>query len=335
MDSEGAVLSTGNSDNVTREDLEKVLDRFRGDIMQTPPMYVAHRCIPGQMLMVLFRFSALKMDGKPLYEYAREGKPLPRAIPSRKCNVSIELIDYKPASKSPGDGGHTYTWPSKRLDGEEKATFKKLTDLVHQASKAEKDAVEPALPDVEAVEVPEVSEKTGERPATFRVRMTVTSGTYVRSIVHDIGLALGCGAHVVELTRTRQGEFVLQGDEEIIAEKEAEAKRGAMDEEEALANGQSLPGPSTGAIPWPVFEKAIKARDETLAAEAKGKADAIAEGRSAEEIDMEFGRDAIWKKRRTGELAEWENELLRRFVGVPIPVTGSHDHTRHSGPSYR
>lgn len=39
--------------------------------------------------------------------------------------------------------------------------------------------------------------------------MTVSSGTYIRSIVHDIGLALGSAAHVVKLTRTRQGEFVL------------------------------------------------------------------------------------------------------------------------------
>lgn len=31
-------MSTGNFDNITREDVEKVLDRFRGTIKQTPPM---------------------------------------------------------------------------------------------------------------------------------------------------------------------------------------------------------------------------------------------------------------------------------------------------------
>lgn len=39
--------------------------------------------------------------------------------------------------------------------------------------------------------------------------MTVSSGTYVRTIIHDIGVALGSSAHVVKLTRTRQGEFAL------------------------------------------------------------------------------------------------------------------------------
>src|SRR5450830_1739642 len=42
--------------NVTEEQIEAVLAQFRGPILQTPPMY-----------------SALKRDGKPLYEYARAG----------------------------------------------------------------------------------------------------------------------------------------------------------------------------------------------------------------------------------------------------------------------
>lgn len=46
----------------------------------------------------------------------------------------------------------------------------------------------------------------------FEISMTVSSGTYVRSIIHDIGLALGSSAHVVKLTRTRQGEFALNPD---------------------------------------------------------------------------------------------------------------------------
>src|SRR5690554_3541293 len=43
------------------DDLERVLTDFRGDIEQIPPMY-----------------SALKRDGKPLYEYARQGIELDR-----------------------------------------------------------------------------------------------------------------------------------------------------------------------------------------------------------------------------------------------------------------
>jgi tRNA pseudouridine55 synthase len=37
-DAEGSLLSTGNFDGITREDVERVLDRFRGQIKQTPPM---------------------------------------------------------------------------------------------------------------------------------------------------------------------------------------------------------------------------------------------------------------------------------------------------------
>jgi tRNA pseudouridine55 synthase len=45
----------------TLTDIEEALAQFRGEILQTPPMY-----------------SALKRDGKPLYEYARQGVDLPR-----------------------------------------------------------------------------------------------------------------------------------------------------------------------------------------------------------------------------------------------------------------
>lgn len=66
----GQVTSTGDTEGdviahadvqVTREQVEAVLGRFRGPILQVPPMY-----------------SALKRDGKPLYEYARAGITLER-----------------------------------------------------------------------------------------------------------------------------------------------------------------------------------------------------------------------------------------------------------------
>jgi tRNA pseudouridine55 synthase len=59
-DTEGEVLETRDVD-VTAEQIEAALARFRGPILQVPPMY-----------------SALKRDGKALYEYAREGITLER-----------------------------------------------------------------------------------------------------------------------------------------------------------------------------------------------------------------------------------------------------------------
>ena len=50
----------------------------------------------------------------------------------------------------------------------------------------------------------EIAEFSGE-VARFRAR--VASGTYMRSIAHDLGQMLGCGAHLADLRRTRVEEF--------------------------------------------------------------------------------------------------------------------------------
>lgn len=60
QDTTGTVLATSDL-RPTRADIENVLPRFRGDIMQVPPM-----------------FSALKRNGKKLYELARKGKTVER-----------------------------------------------------------------------------------------------------------------------------------------------------------------------------------------------------------------------------------------------------------------
>jgi tRNA pseudouridine55 synthase len=74
-DTEGEVLETRDVD-VTTEQIEAALARFRGPILQVPPMY-----------------SALKRDGKALYEYAREGITLERE--ARPVTIhELELIAY-------------------------------------------------------------------------------------------------------------------------------------------------------------------------------------------------------------------------------------------------
>jgi tRNA pseudouridine55 synthase len=50
---------------------------------------------------------------------------------------------------------------------------------------------------------------TTKGPPAIRLRMTVTSGFYVRSLCHDLGAAVGSAALMAELERTRQGEFEL------------------------------------------------------------------------------------------------------------------------------
>jgi tRNA pseudouridine55 synthase len=74
-DTEGEVLETRDVD-VTSEQIEAALARFRGPILQVPPMY-----------------SALKRDGKALYEYAREGITLERE--ARPVTIhELDLVAY-------------------------------------------------------------------------------------------------------------------------------------------------------------------------------------------------------------------------------------------------
>src|SRR5207253_1372082 len=43
----------------------------------------------------------------------------------------------------------------------------------------------------------------------FRIAIRCSKGTYIRSLVADLGTELGCGAHLAELRRTRSGRFAI------------------------------------------------------------------------------------------------------------------------------
>jgi tRNA pseudouridine55 synthase len=75
-DTEGEVIASRDVD-VTLEQIHAVLERFRGPIAQVPPMY-----------------SALKRDGKPLYEYARAGITLEREARNVVIH-KLELVSWE------------------------------------------------------------------------------------------------------------------------------------------------------------------------------------------------------------------------------------------------
>ena len=82
-DAEGAVISEREV-NVTQADLDRVQQQFTGKILQIPPMH-----------------SALKRDGKPLYEYAREGIALerePRDVTIYK--LKVQFAGYETAQSA-------------------------------------------------------------------------------------------------------------------------------------------------------------------------------------------------------------------------------------------
>jgi len=110
--------------NVSKSELENAIEHFVGDIEQLPPMY-----------------SAIKQNGKKLYELAREGIEVDRK--KRKITVyECELMDFN------GD--------------------------------------------------------------TFKIRVRCSKGTYIRSICHDIGQCLGCGACMTSLVRTKSSVFDIE-----------------------------------------------------------------------------------------------------------------------------
>jgi tRNA pseudouridine55 synthase len=47
------------------------------------------------------------------------------------------------------------------------------------------------------------------QPPDATIDARCSSGTYIRSLAHDIGAALGCGAHLIALTRLASGSFTL------------------------------------------------------------------------------------------------------------------------------
>lgn len=57
--------------------------------------------------------------------------------------------------------------------------------------------------------VEEVPSSAINGPPAAKLRMTVTSGFYVRSLCHDLGAAVGSAALMAELERTQQGQFEL------------------------------------------------------------------------------------------------------------------------------
>lgn len=109
---------------VTKDQIIKVLNNFLGSSTQTVPIY-----------------SAVKINGKKLYEYARNGEEV--TLPTREINISsIKLLDYH-------------------------------DDLI-------------------------------------KFKVTVSKGTYIRSLIEDIGKTLQTVATMEDLVRTKQGNYKIE-----------------------------------------------------------------------------------------------------------------------------
>lgn len=197
----------------------------------------------------------------------------------------VDTDDGKKGKKAP---------PTDAASTEKQVTHLDIPDLPQQPAGA---SAEPTTPSSMHV-----------RPPTFTLRMTVSSGTYVRSIVHDVALSIGSAAHVVKLTRTRQGQFSLtnaDADANVQAEPTGEDTEWYIQDAEGQERfdfGQR----KTGCIPWSVFERAIEERKN--APKVEEPAETMTEEEAA---GNEASAPAVkWQPK------EWEREFLARFVPV-------------------
>lgn len=235
----GKVVGHAPYEHITREKVEKALEAFRGKIMQRPPI-----------------FSALRVQGKRMYEYAREGKELPVEIQPRPVGVEkLEIIEWLEG------GQHPHKWPEQTALPEDKLVAKKILqinvdddtpsdadgsskrkreadsddELVFDARQSRRKKPGPgpvmsgglssssptsdsaptttAAPAPPSIEVSAPLNTSGPGPGlgppAVRLRMTVSAGFYVRSLCHDLGLALDSLGIMCELVRTRQAGFEL------------------------------------------------------------------------------------------------------------------------------
>ena len=126
-DAEGQIIETKAVPELSLSDIHHCLDGFKGEIDQVPPMY-----------------SALKLNGKKLYELAREGQVVERK--ARRITIyDLVLLGFNGPNS--------------------------------------------------------------EVPNQFKLDVSCSKGTYIRSLIEDIGHQLGCGASVTELRRIEAGQF--------------------------------------------------------------------------------------------------------------------------------
>lgn len=188
-DSEGEVVVETEAEFVTLEDLKKGAFKFVGKSKQTPPV-----------------FSALKVDGMPLYEYAKKGIPLPRPIKPRVIEVHLFTIH--------DDFEHSTKFRPRPLLDMTMDVFNNQTLNDHDVYFAEEFLSNPNYTAEEKSTkfTPKLLDPSLSLPETlpcFHLTASVGSGTYIRSLINDLGRAVCSSAHMVELIRTRQSDWVL------------------------------------------------------------------------------------------------------------------------------
>ncbi|PJM75575.1 tRNA pseudouridine synthase B [Bifidobacterium simiarum] len=137
----------------------------------------------GEIMQVPNAFSAIKINGQRAYDLAREGKTV--QLKARPVTISeFTVTDIRTATAS-------------------------------AVPAADSVSAEPP--------VPSDAGETAETVPVIDVDVTVTcsSGTYIRALARDLGIALGVGGHLTYLRRTRVGSFSADSDSVVHAHAES------------------------------------------------------------------------------------------------------------------
>ncbi|KAJ2078917.1 pseudouridine synthase pus4 [Coemansia sp. RSA 988] len=177
-DAEGIITKLADPHAVTGDMLSAAIPKFVGKIEQMPPIY-----------------SAIKVDGKRLYDYARGGHEIPPGIKKRQVSVSSIKMLFFDSPQSQEQLGRRVVLPVEysdyfdhnRYQWTGDAGIMKVGDLMIPF------ANNPDLP-------------------FFQLLVQSGSGVYIRSLIHDMGDDLGCGATMTSLLRTSQGPLRLNHD---------------------------------------------------------------------------------------------------------------------------
>lgn len=196
-DSEGELLLKTEVQHITKDLIEKAKERMIGTLDQTPPI-----------------FSALKMDGKRLYEYAREGLPLPRQLKSRE--VKIHHMDVKGDTLSTD---HDFVFLKSEVDESGKTLVEQLANnptlndhevpFSREWKIKHKDDKELPLP-MRIIKDSKIYEDDSYRAPILHFDATVSSGTYIRSLLSDLARCVGSSSYMVKLIRWKQAEWELE-----------------------------------------------------------------------------------------------------------------------------
>lgn len=110
--------------------------------------------------------------------------------------VTVDILDVEKTAK-------LFTGPQLQLPpmySAVKVGGKKLYELARRGVEAER---KPRQITIESIEV------LGKKDSDYQLRVVCSKGTYIRTLCHDLGQALGCGATMSSLRRIRSGSFTL------------------------------------------------------------------------------------------------------------------------------